>query len=240
MFGRAAAGVGRPTSAWRGRSAIARAGAATVLATALLGVTACAPEPGEETASPRPTTSSPTTEAPTTEAPTTTTPTPTTTPDPFAAPITFPACADLISPEQARELSGQANFTLFEDDVAAMLTQQATDMIFGPATLTALEQADPLLRCSWGIPSSSASVTLLMGVLPAATRTEFRAALDASDFQQDTVGDVARYTLVTPGGIATVVQRNHFVGDLWVAEVGTASGEFGPPAIEVIRAAKTP
>lgn len=239
MFGRPAAGVGRPASAWRGRSAIARAGAAAVLATALLGVTACAPEPGEEAVTPKPTTSAPTSQAPSTVPPTTT-PAPTAASDPFAAPMTFPACADLVSSEQARELSGQANFTLFEDDVAAMLTQQATDMIFGPATLTALGQADPLLRCSWGIPSSSASITLLMGVLPAATRTEFRAALDASDFQQDTVGDVARYTLVTPGGIATVVQRNHFVGDLWVAEVGTASGEFGPPAIEVIRAANTP
>ncbi|SJN11405.1 hypothetical protein FM113_11885 [Leucobacter sp. 7(1)] len=181
----------------------------------------------------------PTTSAPSTVAPTTTPPT-TAVADPFAAPITFPACADLVSAEQARELSGQESFTLFDDDVTAMLAQQAKDMIFGPATLTALGLADPLMRCSWGIPSSSASTTLLIGVLPETARTEFRAALDASDFAQDTVGDVARYTLVTPGGIATVVQRNSFIGDLWVAEVGTAGGEFATPAIEAIRAANTP
>lgn len=145
-----------------------------------------------------------------------------------------------MSAEQARELSGQESFTLFDDDVTAMLAQQAKDMIFGPASLTALGQVDPLMRCSWGIPSSSASTTLLMGVLPEAARAEYRAALDASDFAQDTVGDVARYTLVTPGGIATVVQRNSFIGDLWVAEVGTAGGEFATPAIEAIRAANTP
>lgn len=218
----------------RARRRTTTIGVGAALAVGLLSLTACAPEPGEPTASPTvaPTTSSPT---PTAE------PTPTTPPaphDPFAAPISFPGCAELISPETAQQLSGQPAYTLFDADVTGNLAQQAQDFVLGPAAATAIGQADPLMRCSWGIPSSSASVTLFIGTLPDATREEFRAELEAAGFSAAPVGDAEGYALLTEGGIASVYQWHGFLGDLWLTEVGVAGGgEFSAAAIEAIRAA---
>lgn len=222
----------------RRRSAAVRVGIGVTLAVGVFGLTGCAPEPGESTA---PETTAPTTSVPATTTPPKPSPSPTKTPapkDPFAAPITIPGCAELISAETAQSLSGQPSYTVFDDDVTANLAQQAQDFVLGPAAVNAIGQADPLTRCSWGIPSSSASVTLFIGVLPDAARTEFRAELDAAGFQAAPVGDADGYALQTDGGIASVYQWHGFVGDLWLTEVGVAGGgEFSATAIEAIRAA---
>ncbi len=222
----------RPT--WR-RTGL-RAATAALAALGVLGLAACAPEPGEQ---PAPSTEAP---APTTAPQPSPEPSPEETAPPrpaLTAPVTVPACGELVSGEHVTELGGPG-YEVLDAETATRLRGVMRDGVMGPAAVAALDGATTSSACAWGVPNSGSLTVLILAVLDPAARDEFRAALDASDFAKETGDEVTAYTLTASGGISSVTQGYLFSGDVWVAEFGQPQHPFADAALSALRLANTP
>ena len=203
----------------------------------LLTATGCAPEADATDASSG-TTQSPSATPKPTKTPTKTPATPAPTTEQPAAPIVLPACADLVTEQQARELGGQDSYVLLDDEVVASMSDFLTQNTLGAAANAALGGASQTVSCGWGIPNSGAYTQAYASVLDPAVQSALRTELDASDFVRGTEGSATTYALAIPGGIA-----NHFVwyafdGDVWVAEIGVIEQPgFGRAVLASVQAA---
>lgn len=222
-----------PTSAPGTRQRFPRALLLGIAALGALSLAACAPEPGEAPASPAPTTSAP---APAPETPSA--PEPSAAPGAGAleAPLVLPACNALVTPEQAVEL-GEPRYEALDAETSDRLAGVAREGALGPAANAALDAASEVRQCSWGVPNSGSLTTLFVAVLSPEVRDDFRAALDASDFEKRTEGEATGYALTTENGIAVTTQWYLFEGDVWVAEVGRPEHRFAGAALAAVRAA---
>lgn len=219
------------TSAHGARQRFPRALLLGIAALGVLGLAACAPEPGEAPASPAPTTSAPAPE-------TLSAPEPPAEPKTGAleAPLVLPACNALVTPEQAVEL-GEPRYEELDAETSDRLAGVARDGAMGPAANAALDAATEIRQCSWGVPNSGSLTTLFVAVLSPEVRDDFRAALDASDFEKRTEGEATGYALTTENGIAVTTQWYLFSGDVWVAEVGRPEHRFAGAALAAVQAA---
>ncbi|QZY50897.1 hypothetical protein [Leucobacter tenebrionis] len=193
---------------------ILRASLALGIPLVLMGCAAPAEGPTED---PAPTGSSETTEPSESTPPKTTAPQP----DPTESPVAIPSCEELVPLETVREqFPGAPDIETFHD--SQEIQDKARELALGPAAIAALDGAEQMRHCAWGIPASDGISRLYVAELNADARDALIAELDGSVFVRSEEEGWIRYSDFSEGGVAPMHRSYFFKDRIWIVEISSA------------------
>lgn len=169
-------------------------------------LTACAPEPSDDTTPP-----------PAPSASATTTPTPTPTPEPSDDPeVSLPTCEEYVeSPLMQGELIG-APLQVSQDSDEALNWMDR----LGPAALTTFDAAETKRACDWV--AGQNGVSGLAAILDDDQRDAMIRALEESDYVASEGDDATSFVYPADSSRAQIWQG--FIGDAWVVATDASLG----------------
>lgn len=136
-------------------------------------------------------------------------------------PIVIPPCEELLSLEEAREGANAPTFEFMGS--SEKHKELAYSESFGPVAIDAMESAETVIQCNWGYPNSDGIATVFVAELPSEKREHLVTSLRDSVFTERASDGAVIFEDLDPERRKSLQVRYGFVGDVWVANIGSVS-----------------